>query len=211
MQTEHRRSSAFHLGTPRRPHLDLLTLLRERTRDRHARLDAAIDFRANDITTGRYAAFLRGVLAVVTPLEPAIASCLGAPTGRSRAERVRADLATLRASTEITYVPLRTPQNVAEAYGCAYVLEGSTLGGLVLARAVEATLGPTGPTSYLRLRGADTPRAWKSFIERLGAFGATATAGQMNAACDIACATFDAYAVSFVATGAIEDCLECTR
>ena len=197
--------------SPHDPRLDLLTLLRERTRDRHARLDAALDFRASEITTSRYAAFLRGVLEVVTPLEPAVASYLAMPSGRSRAECVRADLAKLRAAGETARVSVRPPHNIEEAYGCAYVLEGSTLGGLVLARAVEQSLGREAPTSYLRLRGADTPRAWKSFVERVNAFSAKATAAQMNAACDIACATFDAYAASFAASGAIQDCLECTR
>jgi heme oxygenase len=53
--------------------LNLLYLRRERTCAPHARLDAALDLAVSGLTPDRYAAFLRGVLAVVVPLENALA------------------------------------------------------------------------------------------------------------------------------------------
>jgi heme oxygenase len=189
--------------------LNLLTLVRERTREQHARLDAALDF--DSVTRARYGAFLRAVCAVVTPLEPAIAAYVQAVPGSTRVGCVREDLAALGLPAGGARAACVLPRNLAEAYGCAYVLEGSALGGLVLARAVEKHLGPRTPTSYLRLRGGETPRLWRSWLARLDAFDAHASALERRLACDAACATFDAYLGSFLATGAVREELACSR
>jgi heme oxygenase len=183
------------------PHLDLLTLLRERTREQHSELDAALDF--NGITTARYGAFLRGIAGVVTALEPAIARYLETSTIPSRTERIRADLAALGLAAEAPAPRCALPRNIAEAYGCAYVLEGSALGGIVLARLVQDKLGVNAPIAYLRLRGKDTAGFWRTWIARVNAFGASSTPHDHRTACDAACATFDAYFESLRASGAI--------
>lgn len=187
------------------PSLDLLTLLRQRTRDRHARLDAGIDFATGTLTAPRYAAFLRGILAVVSPLEPAIERWLGPAPPPARTRALASDLARLGAPLETKPVAVLLPRSVAEAYGCAYVLEGSALGGLVLARAADALTENPLPTSYLRLRGEATARTWNAWLERLGAFGAEATPGDARAACDAACATFTAYEAALSMTGAFSE------
>jgi heme oxygenase len=189
--------------------LNLLSLLRERTRAQHARLDAAIDFREHSITPERYGAFLRGVLAVVAPLEHALARWPVLPEG-SRAERVRADLAHLGIEEPTGRLLVPSPGALAEAYGCAYVLEGSALGGLVLARIVEENLGEDVPTSYLRLREPGTARKWREWLERLDAWSASASQEDADAACDTAAATLDAYTESLIRTGAITERCACT-
>lgn len=190
--------------------MNLLSLLRERTRSQHARLDAAIDFHEYRITPARYGAFLRGVLAVVTPLEDALAEWPVTPDGPSRTARLRSDLARLGIPQAVDSARVRRPRSLAEAYGCAYVLEGSALGGLVLARTVEESLAGDFPTSYLRLRGPDTARAWREWLDSLDAYAATASKDDADAACDMACATFDAYTASLVRTGAITERCACT-
>lgn len=50
-----------------------------------------------------------------------------------------------------------------EAVGGAYVLEGSTLGGRVIARHVQSKLGPDVPRAFLECYGAATGEKWQSF------------------------------------------------
>jgi len=62
----------------------------------------------------------------------------------------------------------------AAAWGIAYVLRGSRLGGAVLAPRVDAALAPlTGAGSaFLGTAGADPGREWVAFRRRLNASGA---------------------------------------
>lgn len=59
--------------------------------------------------------------------------------------------------------------NEAAAFGALYVVEGSTLGGTVIARHVEAVLGYGRDTgcAYFRSYGPDTGAMWRAFRERL--------------------------------------------
>jgi heme oxygenase (biliverdin-IX-beta and delta-forming) len=59
-------------------------------------------------------------------------------------------------------MPLPAPEAVL---GSMYVVEGSTLGGAIIARDVERTLSLTAETgcAYFRSYGRDTARMWKSF------------------------------------------------
>jgi heme oxygenase len=185
-------------------YLDLLPLLRQRTRDAHDRLDAALDFRTpGTVTLSRYAALLRATLGVVAPLELALAEWLPAPPGRTRTSCLQADLYALGQAESHLPVAVRLPRTLAEAYGCAYVVEGSSLGGLVVASLVTRDLGGDTPVSYLTLRGRDTRPAWHAFLERLGAFAAGCSAQDSEAAAMIAVDTFNAYAASFRRAGIV--------
>lgn len=190
--------------------MDLLTTLRRRTREQHARLDAGIDFGSSSLSSERYAAFLAGVFDVVCILEPAVESWLGPLAGPSRTACLRTDLERLGVSYGRGAHTTHAVGSLAAAHGCAYVLEGSALGGLVLAPAVEAKLGSGAPTSYLRLRGTDTPRAWRAWLERMRDYGAAATPEEVDAACTAACRTFDAYASSLEHRGALRQEPACT-
>jgi len=132
---------------------DLLSLLRRGTRDAHSRLDARIDFGRHGVTLQRYAAFLDGMLTVVAPLEARLARWLGRSDGTSRTQRLEEALRSLGAPQAPRSADVRVPATLAEAYGCSYVLEGSTLGGMALAPVVERSLGDDVPTTWLRLRG----------------------------------------------------------
>ena len=59
-------------------------------------------------------------------------------------------------------MPLPRPEAVL---GSMYVIEGSTLGGAVIAQAVERNLGLSAGTgcAYFRSYGRETARMWKSF------------------------------------------------
>lgn len=187
----------------------LLSTLRARTAAAHARLDDGLA-RADGLDAEHYAAFLRASLAVVGPLEPALARWLPAAVTPSRAAALRADLAALTAddamgvgaplaecaSGESSALPAIS--SLAAAWGAAYVVEGSALGGMVLAERVEALQGAAAPVRYLRLRGRATAEHWRTFVAELARAERGFDAGAREEACAAACALFAAYAAAFV-------------
>jgi len=63
------------------------------------------------------------------------------------------------------------PVTPGARWGLAYVIEGSRLGGQVLARKVRAALGDAGVTVYyLEGTGSKTGEEWKAFCKALTAF-----------------------------------------
>ena len=180
----------------------LLAALRQRTAPLHARLDAAL----NDAppTRASYVAFLRATLAAQRRVLPAIARWIARPDDAQRLASLRADLAALDAAPhdEAPVDELTLPP--AGAYGAAYVVEGSTLGGLVLAERFEAALGlpPDTATRYLRLHGRDTAARWRAFLADLSQ---VADPVAHEEACQAAIAAFEAYRAAFVAHGVIRD------
>ena len=189
------------------PSSDLLDKLRAGTTSRHAQLDAAMHFRPGEVTRERYIGLLRGTLNVLVAMEPALARWLGAGAWPRRMQCLQHDLAALGAATDPELVPAALPTTLAEAYGSAYVVEGSTLGGLVLAPIIERDLLlSTGvATSYLRLWGAETAAHWRQWLARLTDFGKATGPAEHEQACAMACATFDSYARALKQQGAIAE------
>ena len=60
--------------------------------------------------------------------------------------------------------------STAEAIGGAYVLEGSTLGGRVISRHVQALFGADVPRAFLECYGAETGEKWQAFRAALTRF-----------------------------------------
>lgn len=122
--------------------------LREGTRAEHDRLDAL--FGRFDLTDrGDYGAFLAAHAAALLPLEAALdaagASRLFADwADRKRGGLLAADLAALGGAVPDA-VPVPPLENDAAVAGAVYVVEGSRLGGRILARGVTPGL----PTRYL--------------------------------------------------------------
>lgn len=143
-----------------------------------------------------YARLLRMTLLVVAPLEPAISRYL--PDffieGRSRADAIRADLTTLGVSPVPASVAVPAIADLSDAFGAAYVLQGSMLGGAVIKRALERDLRPdTRPTSYLDYLGSDLGQTWKSFTTRLDVYGQQAEAPAWSRVLRTAQDTFAAF------------------
>lgn len=158
-------------------------------------------------TVARYRRFLRGTLAVVETLEPAVAMILSdvAPIDAStRAARLRDDLAA--AGDDAVVEPIAAPHlgGRAAALGAAYVLEGSMLGGQHVAQALARDLAlDDSYLTYLRPPGVAIGPRWKAFVAALDAFGATAPASDWRAAEAAAAATFAAFAAAFRREGLI--------
>jgi heme oxygenase len=142
------------------------TAIRTATAADHERLDGL--FEAFDLADAvSYGRFLTAHAAALLPVEAALDGA-GADrlipdwAGRRRSAMIRADLAALGLEApELTaFGPL---DGDAACWGAAYVVEGSRLGGALLARRVAPGL----PRAYL---GAPQVKgAWRSFVEALDA------------------------------------------
>jgi heme oxygenase len=144
--------------------MSLRNALRTGTSDCHAVVDRLFGhFDLSD--RGRYAAFLLAHARVIPAAEQALArggieSLLPDWTDRRRSDMLTADLSALGlASPQPLDVADFSSQD--ELWGAAYVLEGSKLGGAILAKLVPDTL----PSTYIGHQGPKG--AMKAFMERL--------------------------------------------
>lgn len=184
--------------------------LREATRAAHRALDARAGM-DGQVSRERYVAFLRGSLAAVERVEPAVLRFF-ARGGRKlelprRVECLRADLGALGIATSgsvMQTAPLPELDGDAGAVGAAYVVEGSALGGVVMARSIETALGLDGRAqSYLRYRGVRTGEAWRDCVAGLTTWGNGANDEQRRLACAAARAVFAVYEFELAQAGAL--------
>jgi heme oxygenase len=152
--------------------LPLTARIREGTRAQHARCEAQMNLTALASSLEGYAEALQSfealhdyVLAHTADVVAAAPAELGAGLGRGRA-RLSADLRALgqtprRAAAD----PVDDELGELDAQlGAWYVLEGSALGGRVIARHVRDSLpGAAGALSYFRGEGPDTAARWQRF------------------------------------------------
>jgi heme oxygenase (biliverdin-IX-beta and delta-forming) len=176
--------------------VDLLAALRSATRAAHARLDARIDLPRVSTDATAYAALLCGFRSVHAPTERALARCARTAAvvpdwpERRRTGWLDADLAALG---------VRPPHDAAvpriatagEALGTLYVLEGSTLGGAVIVRGLDAAF----PRRFLASYGARRGRMWRTFCGYLA--GADVQDAERDAAVVAAAGTFAAFEAAF--------------
>jgi heme oxygenase len=130
--------------------LSRLARLRLGTRDAHARIEsvpALARLLAPDLTVAEYVAVLRHMHGFLCDFEPAIAAALAdhrqaavlLDGGRPRA--LAEDLAWFGASPQPLDAAPPALSGPAAALGALYVIEGSGLGGRVIARHLAASLG----------------------------------------------------------------------
>lgn len=182
----------------------LLAQLRAATSDLHRALDEALGLARGSVTLQSYEAFLRGSLAALEPIEVQLRG-FGGSESLSRCALLRADLNSLRSDAGISPVA-RVPRidTEAAAFAVRYVIEGSALGGAVLARAFDSALQLKGQSlSYLTLYGARLGEHWREFCNELERFGRTATPSMRAEACASARAVFELYYSAFRSTGAV--------
>ena len=183
----------------------LLTAVRAATSDAHDALERRLGISEAHCQVTDYITLLRSTLAVVEPLERDIARHLwphfdwwaGVAGGDTplRAHRLRADLHALGAPPLVAPSPDLPPvATAASAFGAAYVLQGSLLGGATIIRFLQANTSVTSAhTSYFRLYGDGLGAAWQRFVSALETFGASATATEWQATIDAARDTFRAF------------------
>jgi heme oxygenase len=165
---------------------EIMRRLKEETADCHARVDALMDLPL--MSLARYGASLaalrdahRAVEAGLQRQAESLAKLGYDPAARSKLEWLEADLTALGADAgSDSRFELRIP-NTAAALGAVYVMEGSTLGGQVIARHAIASLGvtPDSGCRYFTGYGADTGPRWRETSAAITRY-ATASPGDAD-------------------------------
>lgn len=137
-----------------------LDRLRDATAYLHRRLDSHFDAAQAfadpvryAVLRGRYAALLRSATAALAPRLAALPDLDFHARLRARGPLEEAEAGSF---------PL--PQSKAEAMGMFYVLEGSTLGGRIIRRSIEASGSTVFPLTFLDPYGDSAGQRWRSFL-----------------------------------------------
>lgn len=181
---------------------ETLGALRLATAAAHTRIESVLGLEA-PFPLHHYVRVLQGFDSFLTAWEPALALALPATLQpwfdrRRRGPLVARDLASLRAPRiSRSAVAMPALDSTAAAFGSLYVMEGSALGGQVIAQRVHRWhgMGPHDGAAYFTGWGKRTGPMWREFRELLACEVTDATARQ--AACAGAIATFDALTATF--------------
>jgi len=151
----------------------LLQALRDATSVQHRDVETLLPASWSTLGRDGYGAYLARLAGFHLPLEASVFAAqdwhelgLSEASERRRGPRLRADLAALGiAAAELPYLTeLPDLRALGRGLGALYVLEGSTLGGQVLAR--EVTRGAAGaPTAFLNGAGDATGERWRTFCQ----------------------------------------------
>jgi heme oxygenase len=184
--------------------------LREATRDAHRDAEAAFDLDSRTASRREYARLLLALHAFHSCAEERLRAvdgwdALGPPVdlaARERAALLEQDLAHLGVPVPSpAAVTLPSLDSLLAALGCLYVLEGSRLGGALVARRAVSTLGPDLPVTFFSSDGRPTGADWRSFQRSLDGFRATAGDGGAGTAVATARRTFSAFVECLRAPG----------
>lgn len=162
-----------------------LEQIRARTAGIHERLERRLRLTRPPSSHSAYAAYLARMFGATRATEllardvPALHRLLpDLPERSCKSAALLEDLRELgHPAAPLPLMPLPTCTTSA-GLGLLYVMEGSTLGGAVVARALEAELGPL-PTRYLRCYGESTGTMWRSMVQALEQFGQGAAGDQL--------------------------------
>lgn len=164
----------------------ILERLRSETAEAHQELEAEVQIEAVIGDRVRYAELLRRFHGYHAAMEQALVALPGwgetgyEPGGRLKSPWLAEDLQALGMSPkEVKGLPkceaLPEVESVAQGLGCAYVLEGSTLGGRHIAR-LFTQAGQAGreelPRRFFAGYGEETGARWKQFCASLEKYAA---------------------------------------
>jgi heme oxygenase len=156
-----------------------IAALRAATWPSHQRLEKRIDFKSRLATIDSYRAHLERMWGFYVAIEPRLASgvlreSLTDFDSRRKLPLLSRDLNALGVdAAAVAQLPRCSPVPACDdspsAFGCAYVLEGATLGGRTLMPLVEARLGLTAEhgAAFLASYGDTVGEMWRSFGEAL--------------------------------------------
>lgn len=183
---------------------DTLAALRAATAASHDAIDRQLQL-GGDLSHDRYVQVLNGFERYLAAWEPHVAAALDAGdrawfAARSRLPMLRRDLRQLDPERADAVAPPHLPPlpNAAAAWGSLYVLEGSALGGQLIARRVAERFGygAANGAAFFLGHGDRTGAMWREFRERLDA---AVAAQARDDACAAAVATFDTLRGNFEA------------
>ncbi|NMH26989.1 biliverdin-producing heme oxygenase [Flavobacterium silvaticum] len=156
-----------------------LQSLRSQTSDSHKKLDslpASAVLMTAELTSEAYTRYLQLMYPVIKWAEEQAYSHLPQnielPGQFKRHKLILKDLDFLRSKPIQTHFTGFETTSVAESFGVAYVIEGSSLGGVYIAKNVKSVLGydENGGLSFLIGNGNTTGSNWKSFLNSLTGF-----------------------------------------
>ena len=163
----------------------ILPQLRETTRVDHLQLETRIDLLNRAWSPEFYRALLEKFHGFYAPLEPAIFNQQQwqnfnfSTASRCKTDWLHNDLRFCGLSeAQIAALPrckyMERPESFAQALGCAYVVEGSTLGGQIIARHLRKQLNlPPEGLRFFTAYGAETGAKWREFVALLNDYQAT--------------------------------------
>jgi heme oxygenase len=153
--------------------VNLLQRLKTETAFAHERIEQAFDLEARTSSQSAYRNLLARLYGFHAAWEPRAEAALADPgffSGRRKVELLIADLRRLgMADGELSQLALCAPtvamRTRADAFGSMYVIEGSTLGGVLIARHVERRLGLgfNNGCTYFRCYGDEVGPMWRAF------------------------------------------------
>ncbi|NNM73065.1 biliverdin-producing heme oxygenase [Enterovirga aerilata] len=150
---------------------DIVARLRDATGEAHQRLETRLDIIRRVSSPGgrralveRFYGLHEGAERSLAPLLDPVAD-LAFPK-RRRAPTILDDLAALGRDDfkPLPVCSVEPPGSSAEAMGFFYVLEGSTLGGKMIRRELEARGLPGTGLAFLDPYGAETGERWRAFL-----------------------------------------------
>lgn len=159
----------------------IISRLRAGTSAAHQRMEDRIDIQRRLTNPEEYHELLRHFLGIYLPLEEALTALPGWPShGYDPSERrkvgwLQADVEALGdQSRELAALPLyegvSPMRSLEEGFGCAYVLEGATLGGRTITKMLDDSGIPENARAFFRGYGPETGEKWKNFLASLDEF-----------------------------------------
>jgi heme oxygenase len=187
--------------------MPLLATLKTETTESHAGLEASMDVFRKVKSVEDYRSLLSRFFTLYEPLEARLAGAMQwESAGWNFMERrktlwLRQDLETLGVSAAEWESWARCDQlpelnDAGAALGSLYVLEGSTLGGQMISRRFQQTLGiaPTTGGAFFHGYGEETGRNWRAFGQWAETQNVEAKGALTQPAVRAARETFDTFA-----------------
>jgi heme oxygenase (biliverdin-IX-beta and delta-forming) len=156
--------------------LSRMAALKQATSAAHKHLEQRLELFHADFSLADYQRLLEAFWGYYYPLEKQLMAldelkaALPDWPARAKLPWIIADLRILTGgkAAALPICPNIPPcENLANALGCLYVLEGATLGGQVISRHLKRTfnLGPTNGAAFFNGYGAETDSRWQIFRE----------------------------------------------
>ena len=165
------------------PELSILRELKQRTATHHRALEETAGIWNCLASRASYGNLLLRFLGIYSVLETRLAALEELPkwlpdmSERWKLPALESDLAILGVPTEVWAVGTGSPdiKTIAAAFGCLYVLEGSTLGGQMISREVSERLGvgPEHGCQFFSSYGSRVGQMWRIFGQSLESFCST--------------------------------------
>jgi heme oxygenase (biliverdin-IX-beta and delta-forming) len=170
--------AATPMGLVRPP--SILHQLKQQTAAHHLQLETEADIWPSLSCLDEYRKLIITMFGIYKPLESRLQAVeelsifLPDVGSRWKSQTLTRDLAALGVFPGSTLMcpDIVAILNVAQAFGCLYVLEGSTLGGQIISRQLQAKLAltPENGCAFFSSYGPRVGQMWKVFGERLEMF-----------------------------------------